>query len=84
MLKEKINVTVSGVCGSGKFRMAFLLKKLMRENGFEVQYKNNSNFMGETDFDESMQHNFEDAIYDIKCNKIIVIETNQLKAEEIR
>lgn len=38
MEKKELIITVSGQVASGKSRLMFLLKKFLRENGFNVEF----------------------------------------------
>lgn len=49
--KKELTITVSGQFCSGKSRLIFLLKKLLREQGFEVHYEGNLDHPNERHFD---------------------------------
>ena len=59
MEKKELIITVSGQVASGKSRLTFLLKKFLRENGFEVEFDGNTDHPTESNFDKHMSKNFE-------------------------
>jgi len=58
--KKELTITVSGQFCSGKSRLIFLLKKLLREQGFEVNYEGNLDHPNEHHFDKFMSKDFDE------------------------
>ncbi len=54
MEKEKLIITVSGRAMSGKSRLIFLLKKFLRENGFDVKHEVSLDYQNENQFERQM------------------------------
>jgi uridine kinase len=76
--QEKLIITVSGRAMSGKSRLSFLLKKFLRENGFEVEFDGNIDHPTESNFDKHMSKNFDEVINSIKETRKITLKEVQL------
>jgi len=79
MEKEKLIITVSGRAMSGKSRLSFLLKKFLRENGFDVKHEVTLDYHDENHFERLMNKNFDDVIGQMKEQREILIKEEQLK-----
>lgn len=66
MKDNQINITISGKINSGKTRVTYLLKKLLRQEGFDVEFSGNIDHPNETEFDEHTKKNFNVCISSIK------------------
>jgi thymidylate kinase len=71
-MKKNLIVTVSGVAGSGKSSLTFLLKNFLREHGFEVEQELNLDHPTESNFDQVMNDKFK--IKAIKENCKIILK----------
>lgn len=78
MDKEKINITISGKCMSGKSRLSFLLKNFLIENGFDVKHELSLDFFDENDFNRKMCKNLNEATKAIKEKTEITIKEIQI------
>jgi uridine kinase len=58
MEKKDLIITVPGHAASGKSRLIYLLKKFLRENGFEVEQELNIDHPSEVNFDSVMSMNY--------------------------
>jgi len=38
MKAQQVNITISGIAGSGRLSITYLIKKLLKENNFEVDF----------------------------------------------
>ena len=81
MEKEKLIITVSGRAMSGKSRLSFLLKKFLRENGFDVKHEMSLDYQNENQFERQMSKNFDDVIGQMKEQREIIIKEEQLKRD---
>jgi pantothenate kinase-related protein Tda10 len=81
MEKEKLIITVSGRAMSGKSRLSFLLKKFLRENGFDVQHEVSLDYQNENQFERQMSKNFDEVIGQMKEQREILIKEEQLKRD---
>jgi CO dehydrogenase nickel-insertion accessory protein CooC1 len=79
MEKEKLIITVSGRAMSGKSRLSFLLKKFLRENGFDVKHEVSLDYQNENQFERQMSKNFDEVIGQMKEQREILIKEEQLK-----
>ena len=80
MSKRELCIFVAGKPNSGKSRVLFLLKKFLRENGFEVDFDGGLDFNNEAQFDQQIgNRHFDAAIEAIKDNRKIVLREIQLQ-----
>lgn len=66
MKENQINITISGKTNTGKTRVTYLLKKILRQEGFDVEFSGNIDHPNETEFDEHAEKNFNGCISSIK------------------
>ena len=81
MEKEKLIITVSGRAMSGTSRLSFLLKKFLRENGFDVKHEVSLDYQNENQFERQMSKNFDEVIGQMKEQREILIKEEQLKRD---
>lgn len=83
MEKQNLTITISGHVGSGKSRLAYLLKTFLREEGFEVEFGGNIDFPkeNEKEFDKFMSKNLDKTIRGIAESRKITINEVQLNRE---
>ena len=62
MKNKELTIRVSGGTNTGKSRLTLLLKKFLRENGFEVKFDGGQDFEDEVKFDEQISKNLEQVI----------------------
>lgn len=78
--KNEITIDVSGIENSGKSRVIFLLKKLLKEQKFDVQFDGGRDFDDESHFDEYIEKRFDDILENIKpITKIVIKESHTIK-----
>ena len=78
MEKKNLIITISGQAKSGKSRLTFLLKKFLREQGFEVEQKLNLDHPTESNFDKTMEENFKQVLEYFVATRKITIKEEQL------
>lgn len=78
MEKKDIIVTVAGLTASGKSSLTYLLKKFLREQGFEVEFVGNLDHPTESKFDRHMSKNFDEVIESFKGTRKITLKEVQL------
>ena len=81
MEKKNLIITVAGQTASGKSRLTYLLKKFLRENGFEVEQELNIDHPTEENFDRVMSRNIDTVIDNFKETRKITIKEVQLARE---
>lgn len=81
MEKTKLTITVAGECASGKSRVTYLIKKLLKEHGFNIKQIGDSDFDSEEDFDIYMENNLSDAIKSISNKSDIEIKQIQINRD---
>ena len=74
MEKKNLIISVSGEVNSGKSRLTLLLKKFLRENGFDVQFDGGGDYKDETQFDEYVSENLDQVIEHIKDTRTITLK----------
>lgn len=83
MEKKNLIITVAGQPASGKSRLTYLLKKFLRENGFEVEQELNIDYPTEENFDNIMSKNTDNIIDNFKKTRKITIKELQLKTSKL-
>jgi pantothenate kinase-related protein Tda10 len=78
MEKKDLIITVSGQVASGKSHLTYLLKKFLREQGFEVKFDGNLDHPTESNFDKHMSKNFDEVIENFKDTRKITLKEVQL------
>jgi adenylylsulfate kinase-like enzyme len=84
MEKKGLIITVSGYAASGKSRLTYLLKKFLRENGFEVEQELNADHPTEENFDKHMSKHFDEIMENLKETRKITLKEVQLAREPIK
>lgn len=81
MKKRKITITISGGVASGKSNIAYLIKNLLKENGFEVGFNPDLDYgPTEADFDKIVSKNNKNAI--IALSEKVKINIEQVVLRE--
>jgi len=84
MEKKNLIITVAGQTASGKSRLTYLLKKFLRENGFEVEQELNIDHPTEENFDTVMSKNIDTVIDNFKETRKITLREVQLVCKNPR
>jgi hypothetical protein len=79
MKNKNLVISVAGEVNSGKSRMCFLLKKFLRENGFDVEFDGGVDFENEAQFDMHTGRDFERVLDHIKETRTITLKEVQLQ-----
>lgn len=77
-MENKITITISGKAGSGKSRLAYIIKQLLKTNDFEIEHHISSDYQNEFDFNSKVGYNIGNAIQSISKKTGIIIEEVQL------
>ncbi len=81
-MRRKLNITVSGEFCSGKSHVTYLIKKTLKENGFDVEFEPDLDYGPmEGDFDNRIGRHNSEAITQLATDTKIKIEQRQLKRE---
>jgi len=74
-MKNDITITIKGRSASGKSRVAYIVKELLKVHGFEVDFDPSPDFTTEMGFNRAMRTNLDEACEAIsKKTKIVVLE----------
>lgn len=80
MEKKEVKITVSGVPAAGKSNITYLIKNLLKENGFEVEFEPDVDYgPTEADFDRRVAESNKNAIIALNQRTKIIIEQVQTK-----
>ena len=74
---KTIKITISGETKTGKSRLTYLIKEMLREKGFNVEFED-FDFGNEQNFDHIMSKNLDETINSIKEQTKIIIEQVQI------
>jgi ABC-type lipoprotein export system ATPase subunit len=82
-MKKDLTIAVVGLSASGKSTLLYLIKKLLREQGFNVTYDKESkdlDYLNEDDFNSHVEKHYSETIKSLKENvDINVIEKPAIK-----
>lgn len=76
-MKDEIVIKVIGKTGTGKSRILYILKRYLKETGFNVEFDGGLDFENESQFDSYMQENLWDALSSINNKTSIKFESIQ-------
>jgi len=71
---KEITLTISGEPKIGKSHLTMLLKKLLRDKGFEIEFKGTLDYPSETNLNEELKDSFKKVIKSIKKECKIIIK----------
>lgn len=80
MEKKDLIITIAGKTMNGKSRITYLLKKFLREQGFEVVFEGNLDHPTESNFDRHMCMDIDEAVERIKETITITLKEEQLSS----
>ena len=82
MTTKNITIAISGEVATGKSRIAYLIKKTLKQHGFEVNFVNDIDYPTEAVFDKDMERNFDDAIKGLsQKTKITIVQAQLMRGE---
>ena len=76
---NKITITIAGKAASGKSRIAYLIKEMLKVHDFEVEFDPSPDFINESQFNKTMRTNFDEISKVLAEQTKIVIEEKQLQ-----
>jgi len=77
---ENLNITISGKATTGNSYLLYEIRRLLRENGWNVEHNyNDKNNETEIDLDNCFVDNLDNKIQKVKKNTIVNIFEKQLK-----
>lgn len=80
-MKRDVKITVAGLTGSGKSRILYIVKKALKAEGFNINFKGTTDYDNEEKFDNAMEKNFHEAVKSIQLRTDIEIEQIQLRRD---
>jgi len=79
MKQQTITITISGKAKTGKSRIIYLIKEMLKVHDLDVVFKPSIDFANENDFNKHMRTNFDEAIEQISKKTKIIIQEEQEK-----
>ncbi len=73
-MNKKVKITISGTAGSGKSRIAYLIKEALKNKGLNIEHSFGIDFDDENQFDNTMSRNIDSVVENISKNRTIIIE----------
>jgi len=74
-MKNNVTITIEGRTKSGKSRIAYVVKEILKVHGFEVDFDPSPDFNDEEQFNRTMRTNFDEACEALtQQTKIVVLE----------
>jgi len=74
-MKNNVTITIEGRIKSGKSRVAYIVKEILKVHGFDVEFNPLPDFSNEMDFNRAMRTNLDEACEAIsEQTKIVVLE----------
>lgn len=80
-MKNNVNIMVFGEAASGKSNVVYLLKRFLREQGFTVELKPDTDHANEETFDKAIGKHHSQAIAAVKERAVISIEEKTINAK---
>lgn len=77
-MKKQVTITIAGTTGSGKSTFTYLIKNMLKENGFEVDFKDDD-FKDETSFDECVSQHINERVEALQMSTKVVIKEQHLR-----
>jgi len=80
-MKNTVKITIEGRTKSGKSRIAYIVKEMLKVHGFKVEFDPLPDFSNEMDFNRTMRSNLDEACEAISQETKIVVEEIQLQID---
>jgi len=80
-MKNTVTITIAGETKSGKSRIAYIVKELLKVHGFKVEFDPSPDFTDEGQFNKTMRTNFDDACEALTQQTEIVVKEVQLQRD---
>ena len=77
-MKNVLKITVAGGSATGKSTVAFLIKELLKEKGFDVSFDGGIDFENEEDFDNTISKNIDKKTLAVSGKTIVQLDEVQL------
>lgn len=74
-MQNTVQITIEGRTKSGKSRIAYVVKEILKVHGFDVKFDPTPDFKNEEDFNRVMRNGLDSALESLSKNgKIVVVE----------
>ena len=77
MGKKEITITISGESATGKSRVSYIIKEILKVHGLEVQFDPKFEYLDEQTFNKSMRSNMDEALENIREKSMVVVKEVQ-------
>jgi len=75
---KQLIITIAGEPKSGKSRIAYLIKEMLKVHDLQVEFNPGPDFLNENDFNKCMRTDFSDIIESIGKTTKIIVEEQQM------
>jgi len=76
-MKNQITITIAGKVKSGKSRISYIIKEMLKIHGLRVHFNPAPDFDNELLFNKTMRHDLDEAIEGISKDSIVVVKEVQ-------
>ena len=83
-MKNGITITISGPVKSGKSRISYIVKEMLKIHGLRVKFDPSPDFIDEPSFNKAMRHNLDEAMGAIGEQTEITVKEVQLAREHFK
>lgn len=80
MERKQLSIIVTGGAGSGKSRIIYLIKEMLKQEGFDVEFEDRD-YLNESRFNEAMLNNLDVVLDKLKGQCDITIKTRQINKQ---
>lgn len=80
-MKTQITITIAGTTKSGKSRIAYIVKEMLKIHGLRVEFDPTPDYSDESKFNRVMRENLDEAMDAISKNTTVVVKEVQLQRD---
>ncbi len=84
IMKDEITITIAGPVKSGKSRIAYIVKEMMKIHGLRVNFDPSPDFIDEPTFNKAMRHDLNEALGAIMENTVVTVKEVQLARKHFK
>jgi len=80
-MKNQITITIAGTTKSGKSRIAYIVKEVLKIHGLRVEFDPTPDYPDERMFNRIMRENLDDALANVSKDTMVVVKEVQVSRE---
>jgi len=77
-MKKDVIITITGPTNSGKSRIAYVIKEMLRIHGLQVKFDPSPDFTDEKSFNHAIRFNFEEVMENLSKKIEVTVKEVQL------